>query len=175
MDDHDGIAAVQMNLGNLAFLARNNQEATARLEESLALQRALGHTWGSASILSNLGQIALGQGDPRQARLRWLESIVLYQQLGDRDGMATCLEGLAAVFCGLRNVSLGMQLYGAADAARGSVSSGPLREQSRRRTRNLAIARNRFGESEVKRALDVGHGLAVDQAMRLAQSGEQGQ
>jgi DNA-binding CsgD family transcriptional regulator len=66
-------------------------------EESLALRRSIGDTWGIAWSLHDLGLIALGQGEYRRAEARLSEGLALLRQLNHRRGVAWSLNGLGAV------------------------------------------------------------------------------
>jgi non-specific serine/threonine protein kinase len=83
--------------GALAWSQGHYSQATARLEESLELFRALEDTAGIASIQNHLGVIAQLQGDYARA-IKLLEaSLVLRRELGDRHGIAAALNNLGLV------------------------------------------------------------------------------
>jgi predicted ATPase/class 3 adenylate cyclase/Tfp pilus assembly protein PilF len=72
-------------------------QATALLEESLALYRALRDKRGVASVLGNLGVIAFARGDYARATKLHEESLEHFRELGDRIGMASALSELGNV------------------------------------------------------------------------------
>ncbi len=69
-------------------------QARRLLQESLALWRELGDTWGIALALSNLGLVIQNQGDDGLAEALYTESLALRQQRGDTAGIALSLDNL---------------------------------------------------------------------------------
>ncbi|MCG8352101.1 MAG: tetratricopeptide repeat protein [Chloroflexales bacterium] len=71
--------------------------AATHLEQSLALQRALGDTSGIARVLGHLGVVAYDQGQFERARMLHSESRTLWRELGDMRGEAITLANLGEV------------------------------------------------------------------------------
>jgi len=71
--------------------------ATARLqaEEGLALNRALGRTWGTADSLLALGNTFAEEGDFERAQQLFDESVNLFRELGDEHNMLEATRFLA--------------------------------------------------------------------------------
>jgi tetratricopeptide (TPR) repeat protein len=69
--------------------------ATARLEEALALFRALGDRPGVARAMSQFGGLAEFQGDDAQATVWYEAALALYRELGDTAWVGLMLENLA--------------------------------------------------------------------------------
>jgi tetratricopeptide (TPR) repeat protein len=87
-------------LGLAGWLARNMNDhagATALLEESLALYRALGLREGLVETLDSLGDVAYFSGDLARARALHEENLALRRALGDRWGVAMSLNSLGWV------------------------------------------------------------------------------
>ena len=83
----------------LAMLQYDTTTPPPLLEESLALFRALGNTWGVASALRNLGcTAAILEGDHGRGIALLEESLALFHTLGDRWGMAWTLSFLGWAF-----------------------------------------------------------------------------
>ena len=78
---------------------RQGEYATAhsRLEQALAVGKALGDRPSMALSLHHLGNAAFGQGDYAAARALYQESLALRKELGDRWGIAICLNNLGSV------------------------------------------------------------------------------
>jgi hypothetical protein len=94
------VAVLAGTLNNCGLVARrrgNDAQAAAFYEESLAIRRRLGDTWGIVVSLSNLGLLAYHQGDVETAVRLHLESLPLVRQLGDRVNASAALLGLAQV------------------------------------------------------------------------------
>jgi predicted ATPase/DNA-binding XRE family transcriptional regulator len=81
--------------GTLAFQNADYESARARLEESLALFRALGDQPGVAGVLSHLGSLTFVQGQRAHARAMFEESLLVSRSIGDRAGTASVLVNLA--------------------------------------------------------------------------------
>jgi hypothetical protein len=94
------------------------ERATALFDESLARDREVGETQGTATSLVNLGLAALARGDHRRATGLLLESLMLQRKLENRPIMVECLEVMAGV-AGARVQALrAARLWGAAQAFR---------------------------------------------------------
>jgi non-specific serine/threonine protein kinase len=83
--------------GILAAEQADYPRATARLEESLALRRALGDTRGGAEVLNILGTIARDQDQYERATTLFGECLEILRALGDIPGVATSLSNLGEV------------------------------------------------------------------------------
>src|SRR5262249_417250 len=94
--DTPGRANALFGTGILACIQGDNDTATRRLEESVALWRRLGDRRGLAYALADGGHILAKQD---QATLLALaeESIMLFRQVGDRWGLALATYNLGNV------------------------------------------------------------------------------
>jgi predicted ATPase/DNA-binding XRE family transcriptional regulator len=86
-------AAALTGAGNLARGQGRYAEARALIEESLALQRAVGDRGGEAYALFRLGTVAREQGDNAWARAIYEECEAVYRALADHAGLASVLLG----------------------------------------------------------------------------------
>jgi len=84
-------------VGALAWSQGDYARATALLEESLALFRALGDTAGIANTQNHLGVIAQLQGDYVRATTLLEGSLALRREQGDKHGIAGALNNLGMV------------------------------------------------------------------------------
>ena len=100
------IANTLTNLGHIAFLQSEWEQAVAFTEEALALHRELqqhpGHSQfnrkiGLAVTMTNLAKIKLWQKQLDQAERFGAESLALYQELGDERGIGWNLTTLGAI------------------------------------------------------------------------------
>jgi hypothetical protein len=91
-------------------------------EEALALNQAIGHTWGSANTFSNLGLAVMQQGDHKRATELFKQGLGLFRELGDIAGMTECLEGLALRHAEVEPARL-VQLFALADRRRSSIGA----------------------------------------------------
>ena len=89
-----------MVLGHQAQLATRTgalDRAEALLDESLALYREEGMTWGVASALAKRADVARARGDAVRAAERYRESLALRRRAQARLDLTGGLEGLAKV------------------------------------------------------------------------------
>jgi hypothetical protein len=89
------MAIASIFLGN-AEANRQHGAGHPFYEQSLALFREIGDTWGIAYALNNLGQVAFAVlHDRTRARALFEESLRLRRALGDSMGIAMSLNNLA--------------------------------------------------------------------------------
>jgi predicted ATPase len=95
-------AFVLAEMGYIAVVSGNREEAGRLYEQSLALYQALGDRYGTALALYALGEVAQHLGVYDQAKQWYEESLAIRQALGDRRGIADSLSslGLLANFQG---------------------------------------------------------------------------
>jgi DNA-binding SARP family transcriptional activator/predicted ATPase len=78
------------------------EEVEGRLEQGLALYRALGNQWRQAEALLGLAQtVSILRGAFDEAERLYQESLTLFQSLGNQGRVADALTGLGAVARGL--------------------------------------------------------------------------
>ena len=92
-----GIAVVLENLGVLAGIDGDDDEARRYLGESLAISRHLGNRKGVAGTVRFLGQLEFRRGDYRAARVHLEECVRIEQQLGGTPRLAEAVAFLAAI------------------------------------------------------------------------------
>lgn len=101
-----GIGISLNNLGNLAFVQGNYEDAHQYYLESLGFRREINAKTGIANSLTNLGFVAKNQGNYQAANHYHQEGLILKQIMGDKRGIAYNLHGLAAAKFGLIEVTL---------------------------------------------------------------------
>ena len=86
--DVDRLRAKALNqAGYLAMWLRDLPQATALLEQSVALWRALGEPRGLAHALCDCGLAVYNQGNVANARALLEESIAAFRQVGEKQGL----------------------------------------------------------------------------------------
>jgi len=83
--------------GALAWSQGGYAQATALLEESLAIKRELDDKQAIASSLNELGNVTKDQGDYVAARAYYEESLAIERVLGNQPGIATVLNNLGLI------------------------------------------------------------------------------
>lgn len=92
-----GIANSLTNLGNIALLQGDCEQAMAFSEEALSLHRQLNNQIGMAITINNLATINLYQSRYAQAEALSKESLALYRTLGDERGIGWNLQRLGTI------------------------------------------------------------------------------
>jgi len=163
-----GLASVMIRLGNF-------ERATELEQESLAIRKEFDNPFGIAVSLGNFAWMALKQDDFENAHLRLRESLTLRGVIGDLGGVAWCLEKMAeiALISGQRAPALvaaadyqrATQLFGTAEALRGSVMSKIDLVDQHAYERQVALLRERLEERSFQEAWAKGQAMSLEQAV----------
>src|SRR6266566_171099 len=84
-------------LGTIAYLQGNFEEARQFHQESLTIKEQLGDQIGRASSLHHLGMIAQRQGNFEETRQLYQQSLTITERLGDQNGRANSLYQLGSL------------------------------------------------------------------------------
>jgi hypothetical protein len=120
-----------------------------------------------AISLVGLGWVALRRGDVFGARSHLTQSLTISRDLDERQGILQALEGFAALAAAQRQPTLALQLAGAAEALRGTISSPPSPIEAGRLEQALAPAYRALDEAAAA-ARAAGGELPLPEAIRLA-------
>ena len=162
------IAFVLENMGNLARRRGDAAQARTFLEESLALRRAYGDTFGIAKVLAALSVLLREQGDAEQALTRYHESLALSVAAGYARPLALSLEGIAAIAVEQGQAERAARLAGAAAALRQHSGMSPEPEERADSDQTVAAAQAVLGDAAFAAAWAQGHVLQPEQAMAEA-------
>ena len=97
LNDRWGIASMLTELGYVAIKQEDYVSARKRLEEGLAMTRAVGDKRYIALAEAVLAEVVWHMGNPIEARKLYIESLALYRELGDRLAEANMLRNLGHV------------------------------------------------------------------------------
>jgi non-specific serine/threonine protein kinase len=164
-DDTYWNAASVEHLGILDLHEGNLQVGLMRLQTSVGLHRAAQHTWGLAGGLLALARAQTALGNSGSARGALAESIAVYRALGDQLAIANCLDALAEVSISEGSATLGVRLFGAADALRESVGVDATWSLEPSRLAALEVLRVSLGRCRFDEELAAGRGLAAEDAV----------
>ena len=163
------------SLAQLAFDEGKLDQATALLEESLALLTKIGDTWSYRTAIWRLGGVALANDDPRRAAERFAECLRLSLQASERSEIARCVEGVVAA-AQLAD-PIGTSAWSSADGARLLGAAAELREATgrpispaERPSFERAVATTRAGLSDeaYEAAFTEGRAMPMELAAELA-------
>ena len=82
--DIEAIYNALNELGNIALIRGDLDEAERLLQESLAIKKEIGDRKGEATSLGNLGNIAETRGDLDEAERLYRESLAIHKEIGNR-------------------------------------------------------------------------------------------
>lgn len=97
--------------GSRASADANRAQERARLEDSVAVSRAVGDTICLAQALRSVAALHMAQGDAAVAELLLAESLALYRGLGDQRGVVWALSFLGNAVLGRNDVEAARTLY----------------------------------------------------------------
>ena len=164
------IAATLSNLGDIAREQDSYGRATALSEESLALMRELGDTWGIALLLTNLGRVAREQRDYGRAAGLYAESLALYRRLGDKSEVIACLQDVAALIYRQGQPEQAARLYGAVAAGRDANGHALSPVDQARFEHDVATVRATLGVDSFTGAWMEGRALPLERIVEQARA-----
>jgi tetratricopeptide (TPR) repeat protein len=85
------------NLGEVARVQGDYDQARQYYEESEALLRVMGDPGDLARLVHNLGSVAQHEGNFEKAKSLYSESLAMFRKFGNKRGIAECLMGLAGL------------------------------------------------------------------------------
>jgi predicted ATPase len=135
--------------------------------------RSLDHGWGVASTLADLGAVARQRGDRAAAGRLHRESLASFLRLGHRRGIARQLESLACLAAEEGQGERGIRLAAAAAALRERVGAPPSPAVQVELERALAALQRLLGPERARATWREGAALPLEDAARLAASGEE--
>jgi tetratricopeptide (TPR) repeat protein len=158
--DSRGVAAVEDDLGRVAFLRGDFQAALERHGRALDLRRALGHKQGIALSLHNLAMVYAASGNPGEAVTRFSEALQIRREIGDRPGVVQSLIAVASAWRDRRDYPRALEVLQEALALAREI--GDRSEQA-----HILV---RMGEVLLKLCRDAEASDHLAQAAELAQS-----
>jgi predicted ATPase/DNA-binding XRE family transcriptional regulator len=168
LDDKHSIFCVRNGEGWLAFATGDLAKAEGTFAECEDQARARADKYDLATSLANRGWVAALRGD-RAALGYCREALDLVRQLGNPYAVANCLEGVGAGFGLEGRHEDAVKLFGAADALRETLGAPPNATDARHLAAMLRPAKEGLSESGFAEAWLRGRGLAMNEAIRLAE------
>jgi len=155
------------------FCARGIMEAVqgdrqlgwSLLEQSLALARRLGATWGEANVLHLMGWVALVGRDTEQATALERDALGLLWTLGDRRTVADSLEVLACAATGSGHPERVAWLFGVTAHLRQTTGGGRPPYLDAECERAITAARARLGAARFDARWSAGRDCTLEQVI----------
>ncbi|HEY6806757.1 MAG TPA: tetratricopeptide repeat protein [Pyrinomonadaceae bacterium] len=94
--DRAGVAATQINVGNIYSLQSNYAEALEQFQQSLAISEAIGNKAGIAAGVRGLGVVYFYRGNYAQALQQFQQSLTISEETGDREAIARSLSNVGS-------------------------------------------------------------------------------
>jgi tetratricopeptide (TPR) repeat protein len=116
----EGVAASLWNLGQVALLTEDIQQARVLFEQSRTLALARGNDWLVQIVTTELGYVAAWQGDLAAALRHFRASLAM--KIGDPAGRAHVLQGLALIASRQQYPEVAARLMGCAKTIRGHAT-----------------------------------------------------
>jgi len=169
--DRRGLAYAQVQLGIIARLGHNVEQASSALEEGIKLSREVGDRNVLAVALQSLGEVACEQGDLRQAAALFEEGLSLTFQIQDRPTLALHLIGVAGLASVAGRPQRAAVLLTAAETLleKMGMSVAVWPESRVDYDRHMHVARAQLDESRFLEARATGRRIPLDQAIAIAQ------
>jgi predicted ATPase/transcriptional regulator with XRE-family HTH domain len=153
------------NLAWAAYLENDLPKASSLIGESVALFREVHAESSLGEVLITQGHILRAQGDAAGGYRAMTEALRIVQALGPRLMLPVVLEGLADLLVQGRDVTLAVQLLGAAAALRTQMGT-PARPLDRvLEARELTAARSSLGDDTYARLLEAGGTAPLEQLL----------
>jgi tetratricopeptide (TPR) repeat protein len=160
-----GLSFVLNNLGEVARVQGNYEQAYEYYKESEALLRATEDKGDLARLVHTLGYIASHRGDEQLAEAQFRESLAMFRKLGNKRGIAECIAGLASLRAKQEKLHAAAQMLGAAEALLGASGAAwwPADRVEVEHTRS--ILETSLNRDEFASAWQKGQGMTLDQAI----------
>ncbi len=168
--DKIGVSNVLNNLGEVARLRGDFDEAARLYEESLIPCRELGDMLGTAIGLINLGYIALHESEYERAKALLLKSLGLCRHLGGKKPIALALGGVASAAAAQSDYVRAARLFGAAEAVLKTVSMALAPADAVEYNRHMELARENMSGKAWDTAFEYGLTVPREQAIVYALS-----
>ena len=169
LGDRKGEAHTLNCLGERARLGGDYELAARYYEECLAIEQAIGD--GSdvkgAETLHNLGYVAHRRGQPRHALSLFDQALSLYERRDYRRLHAVCIGGLAGAALEAQPI-VAVRLLSAAGALLDAMGAGIQPPDRAEYVRSIEEARLLLDANSFRRAWELGTGLGIDEATRVA-------
>ena len=171
LDDAWSIAVTATNLGWIAEVQGELAEAKAWYEESRHRWDSVGDEHGAARALAGLGRVARRRGDASAGRAFLERALAELHRLGSPRLAAACLVELAALALRRRRRELAARLVGAAQGIRDDLGAPAWPVEGTLEIETLSALRETMGDGALDRALRMGRGLSLEDALALVEAG----
>jgi predicted ATPase len=171
LKDQWSIALSATNLGWIAEMGQQLDEARSWYEESHQIWENIGDQHGLARSAADLGRVARLQKDCVRAAELLEHALQAFHRLGDARMAAACLVELGAVAALRRRRELAARLLGAAEAVRESLGMPAWPDEQELEEKVLAELGCQNAEGVLYRARSIGRAFSLEDAVALVECG----
>jgi non-specific serine/threonine protein kinase len=154
-------------LANIALLDGEHDRAQQLYDESIAIHRRTGDTWGLGILLSAAAGLRIVRDDFEQAHAHASEALTLCQELEDPRGLAWSLEVFAGLLAAGGHGDAAARLWGASDKLLASVGGSLVPTIGWIRDRYLELVKTSLGGEAFEIARAQGRTMPLAQAIAL--------
>jgi predicted ATPase/DNA-binding CsgD family transcriptional regulator len=165
----ENVAGTLINLGAAALYSANNDRATTRLEEALAISRRLGFPEGVAWSSHELAIVGRRERRSESESAQMLrDALLVHHQLGDRWRLASVLEELAGTLLVRRDAVQAAALLSCVARVRGQIGVPVPPAELPDREAAMARAQRKLGQRAFAAATTEGAAWTLDRAVDTA-------
>jgi DNA-binding CsgD family transcriptional regulator len=165
----ENVVGTLINLGAAALYSGDNERASTRLAEALALSRRLGFPEGIAWSSHELAIVARRERKPEPESAQMLrDALLVHQELGDRWRLSSVLEEIAGTLVVRRDAADAAALLGCVDRVRGQIGAPVPPAELPDREAASARAQRKLGQRAFQAATLDGERWTVDRAVDTA-------
>ena len=150
------------NLGWLAHLQQDFDQAQTLYAESLEIKREIGNTQGIAFTCLGLADIRRIQGHYEAMWPLLTECLTIFRELEDLQNVAYVLETCAAAMTAQTEMLPAARLFGFAHKLRQTISAPLRQEDIEEYDRHIALIRETLGEREYQDAWNAGQATTIE-------------
>lgn len=155
-------------LGNVALVRSDHDRAQQLYEQSIAILRRAGETWGLSIVLLLAAGLRIIREHYVKARVHASEALSLCQELDDPRGLAWGLEVFAGLLAAGGFADAAARLWGASEPLLESVGGSMPPSIRWVRNRYIDAVKGTLGDRSFETAREEGRGLSPLQAIALA-------
>ncbi len=161
-------AAAGQNLGRIAGLQGDSEEARRQLELALAVFEEIGARFNTTLVRSDLAHLERYAGNHAQSLELYRETIIAFRDFGQRGAVAHQLECFAFIAIAQMESDRALRLLGAAEAWREHAGTMMTPEEQMEYQKQVEILREQVAPALFDNTWAEGRALSIEQAISFA-------
>lgn len=168
IDLHSWTVAELNNLGILAFVRHDDEQAIAFANEAIEVANVFADSWGLSIALRTLGDVALRRGAIGDAAGKFIESLDVSRESGSRWGIANSLAAFGSLAVALGEMEQAITCFASAKTLYDALGIRVPPAFRPDWTESIARAKSETGEERFRIAWATGARLTLADAVRNA-------